>query len=302
MLMKRILQDFWRWIEKTPEEYSIKELNEFDFCKQTEKNFPSFEKLKSFAFELVKDNILSSDELYDLLTILALDNQKRDVFEFILKYSSEEQIKKTIQIGTTHLQTEARHQLLALIYLRGMDSMQEDLSFFTKDPSSRVKNRASHALEFLSKKQDFYIRKKLDFFWSWLGKSKEEYAQNGVDQRIIYEDDFPFFEELIDYSRDIVDFDILSTCVIECLLTVMALDHEAECVLDYIEMHSSEKQFNILIKMGINCSYYQTRWQIAELLYRRKPSKYLEKLTFLSHDSNFVVSSRAKNLLNNLNN
>ena len=137
----------------------------------------------------------------------------------------------------------------------------------------------------------------MDHFWSWLGKSKEEYAQNGVDQRIIYEDDFPFFEELIDYSRDIVDFDVLSTEEIECLLTIMALDNEAEYVLEYIEMHSSEKQLDLLIEFGINCTYYQARWQIAELLYRRKPSKYLEKLTFLSHDSNFVVSSRAKNLL-----
>lgn len=54
----------------------------------------------------------------------------------------------------------------------------------------------------------------------------------------------------------------------------MALDNESESVLDYFEDNSSEEQLQKIIEQGVSHLYSNARWQISELLYRRKPENY----------------------------
>ena len=294
--MKKTLNDFWKWLGKSFEEYAEKGLDYFDCFGHMEIDFPDFECLKEQAFEIVDKNITSQDELYDLLTVMAIDNQNHTVMNYIAKHSSDEQLKKIIEVGVLHLQPETRLQLPALIYRRKPHNYREGLSNLLKDSDIRVKRRSNTALNFLDKNLSDLT--KIEDFWRWLGISSESYANKGIRQIDGREEcDFPFFEELLDYAKSIIDFDVVSDKEINDLFVVMSIDNESENILDYIESNSSEEQIAKLISLGINHIQYQGRWQLAELIYRRKPKNYENFLSILSADSNSVVSSRAKNLL-----
>ena len=293
--MIKKLNDFWKWLEKSPEEYSENGLDYFENYNRMEFDFPEFEELKICAYEIVNKNSYSKDDLYDLLTIMALDNQDHNILNYIAKHSSDEQLENIIEVGIFHLQFEARLQLPALLYRRKPAKFEKNLLILANDHNLRVKRRAQSALNFLSNRNE---TSKLDDFWLWLGKSEEKYGTEGVPQ--IYgreECDFPFFEDLLEYAKSIVDFGIMSDKEINDLFTIMAIDNESENTLDYIETHSSEEQLNKLISVGIEHIQYEGRWQLAELIYRRKVKNYENFLLFLSNDTNEVVSSRAKNLL-----
>ena len=143
------------------------------------------------------------------------------------------------------------------------------------------------------------MNKLLESFWKWLNKSPQEYAIYGAG-KFVYgrmEDDFPRFEELLEYAKSIVDKNILNEEAIDELFTIMALDNESEIILDYIDDFSSEEQLKRIIDIGINHMHYQGRWQLAELLYRRRLKDYMEYLLLLSKDGNPCVSKRASNCI-----
>ncbi len=138
----------------------------------------------------------------------------------------------------------------------------------------------------------------LEQFWEWLPISYEKYAVNGLSQlRGKFEDDFPFFSDLLAYAELIVKNEFIDSEHIDDLLTVMALDNEAECVLELIESDSSEKQLQYIISVGIKHPLYETRWQLAELICRKKPDGYVSLLQILSNDSHPYVKKRAVNCL-----
>ena len=135
-------------------------------------------------------------------------------------------------------------------------------------------------------------------FWKWLPVSYEEYSKKGITQiHGNYEDNFPKINELIEHGKKIVDDNLTSDNDIDDLLTIMGIDNEAEEIMEYIEENSSDEQINRLIYIGINHPLYNARWQVAELLYRRKPQRYAEFLKILSSDSNMYVRKRAMNCL-----
>lgn len=82
----------------------------------------------------------------------------------------------------------------------------------------------------------------LKHFWEWLPTSYEEYAVNGLSQlNGSFEDDFPLFSDLLAYAELIVKNEYIDNEHINDLLTIMALDNEAEHILELIEGDSSEK-------------------------------------------------------------
>lgn len=135
-------------------------------------------------------------------------------------------------------------------------------------------------------------------FWEWLPVSYEEYSEKGISQlNGNYEDNFPKINELIEYAKKIVDDNLTSDNDMDDLLTIMGIDNEAEEIMEYIEENSSGEQIKRLIYIGINHPLHDARWQVAELLYRRKPQRYAEFLKILSSDSNMYVRKRAMNCL-----
>ena len=126
----------------------------------------------------------------------------------------------------------------------------------------------------------------------------EEYAQ-GIHDKII-EDDFDHFVSLIAYAKEIINKNLLSVNDLDDLITIMALDHEAETVLEYIEKNSSNEQLEQIVSLGTVHLQPEARWQIAELIFRRKPQNDMNKLRFLAKDHDPYVKKRAQNCIDTL--
>ena len=140
-------------------------------------------------------------------------------------------------------------------------------------------------------------------FWKWANKSPEEYGKSGMNQnKGEFEDDFPLFENLITYAKTIVDNNEIEPNLIDDLLNIMALDNESENILDYIEDKSSDEQLKVIVKLGLLHLQYNARWQLAELLYRRRPENWKIHLNELSNDEHPYVRKRALNCIELLNN
>lgn len=142
------------------------------------------------------------------------------------------------------------------------------------------------------------MNNKLKDFWEWFQKTPEQYAM--CELQYIYnhmEYDYPEYQALIDFATQVVDNNTKNEDDIYDLLTIMALDNESENILDYIEDNSTDEQIQIIIKLGMSHLQPHARWQIAELLYRRKPKDYLCNLIILSIDNNSYVSQRALNCI-----
>jgi len=138
-------------------------------------------------------------------------------------------------------------------------------------------------------------------FWEWMQVSPELYASEEYDMN----DDkseffFPAFTDLIKYAEFVVDSNSLFEDDINDLLTIMALDNESESVLEYIEKHSSEEQLECIVRKGMLHIQPNARWQIAELIYRRKTMSYKNQLIVLSMDKHSYVKKRAMNCLSYL--
>lgn len=138
----------------------------------------------------------------------------------------------------------------------------------------------------------------LKAFWEWLPVSYEEYASQGISQVSgSVEDDFPHFNELLACAEKIVKEDLTSADSIKDLLDIMAIDNEAESVLELIVEESSERQLNCIISVGMTHQLFEARWQLAELIYRRKPRGYEYLLFRLSEDTHPYVKKRASNCI-----
>jgi len=137
----------------------------------------------------------------------------------------------------------------------------------------------------------------LNDFWGWAGITPMEYACHGIlaFDKGVEECDFPNFWELLQYAQKIVNEDHLDENKIDELITIMALDNEGEHTLSYIEEYSSKKQLSQIIDMGIVHCQPEARWQIAELLYRCQPERFLLYLSQMTKDEHPCVQKRAWN-------
>ena len=80
----------------------------------------------------------------------------------------------------------------------------------------------------------------------------------------------------------------------------MALDNEAEEILNYFETYNSV-ELDKVIDFGIDHPLCDARWQIAELIGRKKEKTYLPYLELLINDSNTYVERRALISMNKVN-
>ena len=142
------------------------------------------------------------------------------------------------------------------------------------------------------------MNKTLKDFWEWSKTTPESYAEYGFDKNIgVFEDDFPFFDELCKYARKTVDDNITEEPLLYELLEILALDNESEGILEYIEENGSQEQVDKIISLGKIHKFYHTRWQIAELIFRRQPDNAIEQLFYFLNDKHPYVRKRAQNLV-----
>ena len=142
------------------------------------------------------------------------------------------------------------------------------------------------------------MKEYIDDFLKWLhkvyGVSVAKYATVGLDQMLNqFEDSYPHFGEMLDSCYEAMGNAELSDDEIINILTIMAFDNEAESVLEYLENTLTEETLQRFILIGIHHSFFETRWQIAELIHRRKPEGFQEYLDFLAIDEHEYVRKRA---------
>ena len=139
----------------------------------------------------------------------------------------------------------------------------------------------------------------LKIFWEWFPLSYDEYAEKGIHQSSgEREEYFQYFSQLLVYAKSIIENNKIDEESIDDLLTILALDNEMESILELIVEKSSNEQLQRIIYYGIKYPLYNTRWQLAEIVYKRKPAYCKEYLLALSHDSHHYVRKRARNCLN----
>ncbi len=135
----------------------------------------------------------------------------------------------------------------------------------------------------------------LNEFWTWAKCTPAEYADRGGE----WEFDFPKFHDLIEYAFSLIGKEI-SDEEYDDLLMILALDNEVENVLDFLAYNCKGEQLKQIIARGMIYPQPNTRWQIAELLYRTRPEGYIEILQKLTNDPHPYVRKRAGNILNYL--
>ena len=143
----------------------------------------------------------------------------------------------------------------------------------------------------------------LKSFWEWMyfsyGVSYERYTEKGLHQPSGQDEcEFPHFHRLINYAESIIESNKVDEGSIDDLLTILALDNEAENILGLIVERSSNEQLKSIIFYGIKHPLFNARWQLAEIINRRKPDCYKEYLLTLSRDPHQCVKRRAVNCLN----
>ncbi len=145
--MNRILMDFWKWANITPEEYAIKGIPLTD--EKAPFNYPLYDKLITYAERLLQNKKLTEEELSDFLTIMALDNETEDILDYATDNATEAQLQQILQYGMNFSQPEARWQLAELAYRRRPREYLDYLWTLYCDTNSYVRKRAKNCLEYL---------------------------------------------------------------------------------------------------------------------------------------------------------
>ena len=131
----------------TPKEYSKSEKLYLDGI--FEDDYPQMDELLSFAKHIVSENDLDKNNIEDLITVLALDNESEELLDFIKANSSYEQLNVIVNIGLSSIQPNARWQIAMLITERKPPKYREMLLVLSKDENEYVAKRAKHCICFL---------------------------------------------------------------------------------------------------------------------------------------------------------
>ena len=136
--------DFWTWAKTTPVEYAQNGLNA-----KSEFEFPLFEHLLDYAEKTCVKESVSKQEVDDVLTILALDNENEDLLSYMQKIPDAKRICLFIEAGIDHPQPSARWQIAELTYRVKPVKYIEYLQSLSADSDPYVRKRSNNCLRYL---------------------------------------------------------------------------------------------------------------------------------------------------------
>lgn len=140
------MNDFWNWAKISSKEYSERSYGN----KIEEFFYPRWDELIKYAKNIV-DNQNTSDEMIDsLLTIMAIDNEREELLDFISNYANNSYIYQLIKRGATHVQPQARYQIVELIKRHPNKIGIQALKSLINDPFIFVSKRAINTLNELT--------------------------------------------------------------------------------------------------------------------------------------------------------
>ena len=146
--------------------------------------------------------------------------------------------------------------------------------------------------------KDAMLSNLLQEFWIWFGLSADQYALSGHGPKEEFM--FPEWSDLIRETKEAIKSENNNIEILNNILAVLALDNEREEILDYISEYSSVRYIQTLAKQSLTCNQAHARWQIAELIGRRKELNCKETLIALTQDKNPYVQRRANISLHRL--
>ncbi|RJE91290.1 HEAT repeat domain-containing protein [Paenibacillus sp. 1011MAR3C5] len=139
----------------------------------------------------------------------------------------------------------------------------------------------------------YLLKSELKQFWDWLGLSSQEYELLGTITNS-HESMYPRWDELIRLTCiAITNLEMGETSQIDLILEVMALDNEEEAILIECEEQLTNSGLNLLIEKGCSFPFRNARWQIAELIGRKKSREFENYLIALTNDDSKYVQRRA---------
>jgi len=139
----------------------------------------------------------------------------------------------------------------------------------------------------------------LNNFWNWIHLTPQAYAAISRQQEAqeLEEYMFPFWQTMMSETINLINDSPTNEETIDSILTVMAIDNEAENILDYIAQNGKESFICRLIEIGVEHLQPHARWQCAELIQRCKPVNGDTMLSKLLSDPDDYVRKRAQNVL-----
>ena len=150
-MIKKYISEFWQWAlettNKTKEEYC---LNGFDQnLGEFEDEFFKFYEMIDWAKNAVNENILDEEILFDLLNVVGFDNESYTVIDYVIEHSSDEQLKRLIEIGTNHSQMNVRWQIMQVLFEKKPEGYFEKIKSLTHDKASYVRQHARNYLNYI---------------------------------------------------------------------------------------------------------------------------------------------------------
>ena len=146
-----MLETFWKWFGITPQQYA----SNFDFVALTGGkepfDYPQYPTLIQYAKDIINSFVISDEQMDDLLTILALDNEDEDILDYIVDHLPPKHFHLFIVMGLVHLQPHARWQLTEFIVRRKPKNAKEYLEKLCNDLDDYVRRRAFNAMNLIEK-------------------------------------------------------------------------------------------------------------------------------------------------------
>lgn len=146
--MKQLLKEFFKWANKTPQEYAQHGMNQN--LGEFEEDFPGFYVLTDKAKQAIDENVTDEDVLCDVLTVMALDNESEGILEYICDESSEQQVQTLVAQGLTHPCYHTRWLLALLLSRRKPHGFEQDLRKLAQDKHPYVRMRAKEEISCLA--------------------------------------------------------------------------------------------------------------------------------------------------------
>ena len=146
--MNLLLKEFWEWFSMNEIDYAEK-----SSCGNFEKEeffFPKFHEMISNVELTLEKKHFTDEEIENVLTIMALDNEGENVLDMLINKLSDEMTEKFAIEGIHHIQPNARWQIAVLIGRKRIRNCSYFLNMLANDDDEYVRQRAKNELNYMS--------------------------------------------------------------------------------------------------------------------------------------------------------
>ena len=142
--LRELLTRFWSWAGVTEFDYAYDEqiLGEEPFY------YPEFDELRGRCIRMI-NSVVSDEELTDILTCIALDNEEEIVLDALKNTNNMDFVERLVKISISHLQPNARWQIAELLCFCKFPARDGYLRSLCADENEYVKKRARNTACFL---------------------------------------------------------------------------------------------------------------------------------------------------------